>query len=238
MLCSRLAMNRNLIQAWSHTVGGNVPDADLDLAACSLTIAEIERPGLAAGAYLAKLDALAAGVRAAARPGEPLLDAAVRHLFSELGFRGNTESYYDPKNSCLDQVLDRRLGIPITLSVVVLEIGWRLGLPLGGIGFPGHFLVGGKSGDVERILDPFHGGATLDRAALEERLRQSLGPKAVMAPAHLRVVRKREILARMLNNLHGIYRRAGDGARVAEVSELLAVLAPTARNGPPRGAPN
>lgn len=231
-------MNHNLLQAWSHTVGGSVPDGDLDLAACALLIAEVERPGLPTATYLAKLDALAGAVRAGARPGEPLLDAAVRHLFAELGFRGNTESYYDPRNSCLDQVLDRRLGIPITLSVVLLEVGWRLGLALGGIGFPGHFLVGGRSGDAERILDPFHGGAALDRAALEERLRQSLGPKAVMAPAHLRVVRKREILARMLNNLHGIYRRAGDNARVAEVSKLLAVLAPTARSAPPRGAPN
>jgi regulator of sirC expression with transglutaminase-like and TPR domain len=218
-------MNPALVQAWSHVVGGRVADADLDLAACALLIAELERPELPAAGYLARLGELAAGARAAARPGEPLLDAAVRHLFVDLGLRGNADDYYDPRNSCLDQVLDRRLGIPITLSVVLLEVGWRLGLDVAGVGFPGHFLV--RAG-ADRYLDAFHGGATLDGATLAARLAQALGPQAALAPQHLRPVGKREILARMLNNLHGIYRRAGAAGLVADVTALLRVLDPTA----------
>jgi regulator of sirC expression with transglutaminase-like and TPR domain len=231
-------MNPALVQAWSHVVGGRVVDADLDLAACALLIAELERPELPAARYLARLDELAAGARAAARPGESLLDAAVRHLFVDLGFRGNAADYYDPRNSCLDQVLDRRLGIPITLSVVLLEVGWRLGLDLAGVGFPGHFLV--SAGGAERYLDPFHGGATLDGATLAARLAQALGPQGVLAPQHLRPVGKREILARMLNNLHGIYRRAGAAGLVADVAALLRVLDPTVVPAPTPGsaAPN
>ena len=212
-------MNDALIQAWSSIVGGEVADADLDLAACALLIAEVENPGLSAATYLTRLDALAAAVRP--RAGESLLDATLRHLFVDQGFRGNSESYYDPANSCLDQVLDRRRGIPITLSVVLLEVGWRLGLEVAGVGFPGHFLVSARTGGSERILDPFGGGATLDRPALDDRLAQALGPGATLAPAHLRPVGKREILTRMLHNLQGIYRNAGDARRLGEVAKLL-----------------
>jgi regulator of sirC expression with transglutaminase-like and TPR domain len=224
-----------LVQAWTHVVGGQVADDDLDLAACSLLIAELSRPGLDTATYLRRLDDLAAGSRAAARAGEGELDAVLRHLFVELGFRGNAGEYYDPRNSCLDQVLDRRLGIPITLSVVVLEVGWRLGLDVAGVGFPGHFLVRGRERGEERMIDAFAGGVTLDRAELEQLLKKALGPRAALRPEHVRPFGKREILARILNNLRAIYRLADDAVRTAEVVELLAVLARTA---PPRGASN
>ncbi len=220
-------LNPDLVHAWSHVVGGRVADEDLDLAACALVIAELERPGFPAADYLRRLDDLAAGAHAGMRPGETRLDAVTRHLFVELGFRGNADDYYDPRNSCLDQVLDRRLGIPITLSVVLLEVGWRQGLDLAGIGFPGHFLVRAREGGNEWMLDAFGAGVPLDRSALEQKLALALGPRAILGPQHLRAVGKREILARMLNNLHGIYRRAGDARRVAEVGALLAVLDPT-----------
>jgi regulator of sirC expression with transglutaminase-like and TPR domain len=111
-------MHAALYQAWSHVVGGAVADEDLDLAACALLIAELERPGLPAAESMAELDRLAEG---AGRAGG--VDGLSRHLFEEVGFRGNDADYYDPKNSCLDEVLRRRLGIPITLSVVFLEVG-------------------------------------------------------------------------------------------------------------------
>jgi len=217
-------MNSALLQAWSHVVGGRVPDEDLDLAACALLIAEIERPGLPAATYLGVLDELAGDARAAARPGESRLDATRRHLFVEVGFRGNQDDYYDPKDSCLDEVLTRRLGIPITLSVVLLEVGWRLGLDLAGVGFPGRFLVRAREAGRERILDPFGGGATLDRPALEEHLARAIGLPARLAPEHVRTVGKREILARMLNNLAAIYRRAGDAPKLETVMALQGAI--------------
>jgi len=225
-------MNSALLQAWSHVVGGRVPDDDLDLAACALLIAEIERPGLPAATYLAVLDRLAGASRAAARPGESLIDATLRHLFVEVGFRGNQDDYYDPKNSCLDEVLTRRLGIPITLSVVLLEVGWRLGLDLAGVGFPGRFLVRAREAGRERILDPFGGGATLDGPALEEHLARAIGLPARLAPEHVRTVGKREILARMLNNLGAIYRRAADAAKLETVVALQGAIGGAVRRSP------
>ncbi len=225
-------MNSALLQAWSHVVGGRVPDADLDLAACALLIAEIERPNLPAASSLAILDELADDARAAARPGESLVDATLRHLFVEVGFRGNEADYYDPRNSCLDEVLARRLGIPITLSVVLLEVGWRLGLDLAGVGFPGRFLVRAREPGRERILDPFGGGAALDRATLEDYLARAIGAPTRLAPEHVRTVGKREILARMLNNLAAIYRRAGDGAKLETVLALQRAIDGTAERSP------
>jgi regulator of sirC expression with transglutaminase-like and TPR domain len=225
-------MDAALLHAWTHVVGGSVADADLDLAACALLIAELERPGLPADDYLRRLDQLARGV------GERSVDAAARYLFVDHGFRGNADDYYDPRNSCLDQVIDRRLGIPITLSVVFLEVGWRLGLDVAGIGFPGHFLVRAREGGAERVLDPFRGGVTLDEEAQGLLLAQALGPRAVLAPQHVRPVGKREILARMLNNLRGIYLHGGRTDRVAEVRALLTVLHPSPPAPGAQGAPN
>ena len=225
-------MNSALLQAWSHVVGGRVPDDDLDLAACALLIAEVERPGLEAATYIEILDELAADARAAARPGESLLDATLRHLFVEVGLRGNQEDYYDPRNSCLDEVLTRRRGIPITLSVVLLEVGWRLGLDVAGVGFPGRFLVRAREAGRERILDPFGAGATLDRPALEEHLERAIGRPARLAPEHVRTVGKREILARMLNNLAAIYRHAGDAAKLETVMALQGAITRAVRTTP------
>jgi regulator of sirC expression with transglutaminase-like and TPR domain len=222
-------MNAALRHAWAHTVGGDVADDDLDLAACALLIAEIERPGLEVAATLARLDALAEGARP--RPGETGFSALRRHLFDELGLRGNVAAYEDPRNSCLDQVLERRLGIPITLALVMMEVGRRAGVELEGVGFPGHFLV--RAG--ARFYDPFGGGVELDRPALESLLRQR-HPGATLTEQHLRTASRREILGRMLNNLHRIYRRAGDAAHLAEVEGLLGVLGAALRGR--RSAPN
>jgi regulator of sirC expression with transglutaminase-like and TPR domain len=181
------------------------------------------------------LDAIAADVRARVGAEESLLAALTRHVFVELGFRGNQEDYYDPRNSYLNDVLDRRLGIPITLSLVFLEVGRRLGLELAGIGFPGHFLVRarGPAGE-ELILDPFHGGVLLDRADLEERLREVTGADARLDPEHFLPASKKQILTRMLNNLRQIHKQRRDPTRETAVAELLSCLdtsPPPARRG-------
>jgi regulator of sirC expression with transglutaminase-like and TPR domain len=167
----------DLALVFAHAVAR--PDAEIDLAAAALLIAEREYPGLNVAAYLGRLDELAARCR---RRGGDV--AAVRALlFDELGFRGNTADYYDARNSFLSDVMDRRIGIPITLSVVFLEVGWRLGLDVQGIGYPGHFLV--RAGT--RILDCFRGGVEIDPAAL--------------SPPALPIAGKRAILTRILRNL-------------------------------------
>lgn len=193
-------MNETL--PFAQAVAGS--DAEIDLAAAALLIAEREYPGLDVDRYRARLDDLAA--RARARGGDV---EAVRHvLFADEGFAGNTGDYYDARNSFLNDVLDRRVGIPITLSVIFLEVAWRLGLAAEGIGYPGHFLVRVEGA----ILDCFNGGVALDPATLSGPL-----PRAD----------KRTILARMLANL----------ARIAPargwVAEMAAVLdGPRRARGP------
>lgn len=203
------------------------PDDEIDLAAASLLIAEAEYPGLDVAAYLAMIDDMAEAVRARMTSGVDAVWHALNHyLFDELGFRGNDDDYYDPKNSFLNEVIDRRVGIPITMSLIYLEVGRRLGMELDGIAFPGHFLVQHRRADGDRLLDPYHKGVVLDTGELEERLRRALGEEAELTAEHLQVASKRQILTRMLNNLRGIYQRCGDVDRELGVLERLAILNP------------
>jgi regulator of sirC expression with transglutaminase-like and TPR domain len=202
-------------------------DEDIDLAAAALLIAEPEYPGLDVAHYLAMIDAMADVVRRrGARTPDAMLAEVTHYLFEELGFRGNDDDYYDPKNSFLNEVLDRRVGIPITLSLVLIEVGRRLGLELHGVSFPGHFLVRYVSSDGDRVLDPYHGGVALDQDEIEDRLRQALGQGAVLLPEHLQISTRKQVLTRMLNNLRGIYQRKGDAERELAALEKLAVLNP------------
>jgi len=205
-------------------------DAEIPLDLAALLIGAWEHEGFDAAPYLRLLDALAekaaAATLSAPSPDEAGL-ALAGSLFGAGGFRGNTEAYYDPRNSFLTEVLDRKLGIPITLSVLYLEVARRLGLPAAGVGFPGHFLVRVDGGPVPLILDPFGGGRALDRPALQALLERSSGPDAVLSDVVLAPTSKGAILVRMLNNLAGIYGRDGDTARSLEVLERLAVLDPS-----------
>jgi regulator of sirC expression with transglutaminase-like and TPR domain len=205
------------------------PDDEIDLAAAALLVAEAEYPNLDVGHYLAMLDGMADAVKKRVGPPGPgaLLGAMTHYLFEELGFRGNDEDYYDPKNSFLNEVLDRRVGIPITLSIVFLEVGWRLGLTLQGVSFPGHFLVRlTVEGQEEQMLDPYHAGVALGPEELEERLKQAMGQSAELAAEHMQGASKRQVLTRMLNNLRGIYQRLGDGDRELAVLAKLSILNP------------
>ena len=149
------------------------------------------------------------------------------YLFDRLGFCGNTNDYYDPRNSFLCDVLDRRTGIPISLSVLYLEVSRRVGVLSQGVNFPGHFLVRVAIEDAWLFLDPFSGGRTLTPADLEALLKKTTTPDAVLEPGVIAAASKRQILSRMLVNLAGIYGRNGDLPRSLDVLERLAVLEPS-----------
>jgi regulator of sirC expression with transglutaminase-like and TPR domain len=152
-------------------------------------------------------------------------------LFGEEGFRGNEAGYYDPRNSYLNEVLDRRLGIPITLSLVYIEVGRRAGLQLDGIGLPAHFIVGG----ADLLIDPFNCGRLLSWADCQELLRQAFGTSAELEAKHLAPTPPRHFLARLITNLKVAYHREGDFAKALRASEQLSVVLPTAAELRDRG---
>ena len=208
------------------------PDDRIDLAEAALLIAAQEYPQLALEPYLRRLDMLAERVndRLANETAPPVvLGELTRVLFEEEGLRGNEAAYYDPRNSFLNDVLDRKLGIPITLGVVVLEVGRRLGLPLEGLGFPGHFIVRYRGEAVSLLIDPFDKGRIRFEDQAQELLDRVYGGMVQLKPEFMRAVGRREILERMLRNLKGIYLNAKEDFRALGVIELLLVLRPEAR---------
>lgn len=212
------------------------------LAEACLLIAQDEYPDLDVGAYIARIDAIAAAVSgrlAADAAPEQRVAAINRHLFAELGFRGNVEAYYDPRNSYLNQVLERRVGIPITLSIVYLEVARRAGLAAQGIAFPGHFMVKVRQPRGALVIDPFGGGAAQSESDLRERLGQALGQgRAAPAPLapYLDAATSREIVARCLRNLKSIYLQRGAlGSALAVMQRLLLVVPESAAELRDRG---
>ncbi len=193
------------------------PEPEIPLDTVALLIAAHGRPGLDLGVELERLDALAEPCAA------PTLDALVVHLFGELGFAGDQRDYYDPANSYLDQVIDRRRGIPITLSVLALSVGRRLGVPLDGVGMPGHFLLRDRV-DRDLFVDPYHGGARLDRAGSAALFTRIHGPGAPFDDAYLEPVGPLEITARMLANLRNVFVSRGDRLALTWVLRLRTFL--------------
>jgi regulator of sirC expression with transglutaminase-like and TPR domain len=217
-------------ERFAQLVSGS--EEELDLAEAALLIAQEEHPDLDITAYLHRLDELAASVRArlpqAPEPMDIIHHLNVR-LFHEEGLAGNESEYYDPRNSFLNEVLDRRRGIPITLSVIYLEVGRRLGLPLVGVGFPGHFLVKYRGADGDVVLDPFVGGVTLTLDELAQKLRSMYGdtnPFLGQIPQLLTPASKKEILVRMLGNLKGIYLQQNDFTRALAAIDRILLVAP------------
>lgn len=209
----------------------DTPDAQIDLAEAALVIAAAEYPGLDIDAGLGQLDAMGETLRRRLRPDISATDTllALNHyLFKELGFAGNTADYYDPRNSFLNEVLERRTGIPITISLVYMEVGRRAGLPLHGVSFPGHFLVKCAMRGGIAILDPYAGGASLSLDDLRERLAtlQPDGPAPELSADMLVPAANREILARLLRNLKGIYLLRKDFARALMAADGIVSLAP------------
>ena len=193
------------------------PGDELPLDEAALCIAAHADADVDVDAYLGRLDDLAAEVRT------PTLDGLVRHLFGRGGFTGNAVDYYDPRNSVLSDVLDRRLGIPITLAVLGMEVGRRIGVPLSGVGMPGHFLVRDKV-DPTVFVDPFNGGRELDAAGCRALYHAMAGAEAPWDDAYLAPVDRVAILGRMLANLRAIYGRRGDIDALREVVRLRCAL--------------
>ncbi len=206
------------------------PDADIDLGRVALAIARSEYPDLDIDEQLARLAALAEGARPARATADPLerLHRLREYLFEEQGFAGNSEDYYDPRNSYLNDVLDRRLGIPITLSLVLIEVGRRLGLEMEGIGLPGHFITGARVGGEHVLLDPFNGGTILTGEACAELAARALGQAVELAAEHFTPVTNRQFLTRMLANLKSAYWRREAWGKMVGVIDRLLVLNPEA----------
>jgi regulator of sirC expression with transglutaminase-like and TPR domain len=210
------------------TLLSHTPDAPLDLAELALSLAREEYPSLDIEAYLSELDGMAHEARPHLRGGSlsQRVKGLCRYLFHDMGFRGNQQNYYDARNSYLNEVLDRRTGIPITLSAVAMAVGGRAGLPVAGVGLPGHFVAKAVEGGEEVLFDPFHGGRLLTPEKCQRLVEQATGmPFAVDAEA-LRPVPLGMMVLRMLNNLKGVYLRSGDYARAARVIERLRQLNP------------
>ena len=206
------------------------PDGRIDLARAALSIARWEYPRLDVDAYLERLDGLARAVDGVRRSPDALgrLHRLREYLFVEQGFVGNRDEYYDPRNSFLNDVLDRRQGIPITLSLVLMEVGKRLGLAIEGIGLPGHFIAGARLDDSQILLDPFNGGALVTPEECEELVGGVVGRPVTLLPEHYAPVSGRQLLTRMLANLKGAYWRRQEWERVVGAIDRLLVLDPKA----------
>lgn len=206
-------------------------DDDVPLLSGALLIALDEYSDLDAAACDAQLDAIADSLReqVAAIDGPPLkMQAINRRLFEELGFAGNHAEYYDPRNSYLNDVLRRRLGNPISLAVVQMEVARRLGVALEGVSFPGHFLVSLPVDDGMLVMDPFNGGRPLSADELRQRAQPHFG-EPVPDEALLRILvpaSPRAILVRMLRNLHALYAERGDWARAVRCADRILRLSP------------
>lgn len=206
-------------------------DAEVPLLASALLIAHDEYPNLDAAACDALVEGHVASLRGevAAIESGPLKMQAINHrLFDELGYAGNHDEYYDPRNSYLNEVLTRRLGNPISLAVVQMEVARRLGVPLDGISFPGHFLVRLPVDDGVLVMDPFNRGRPLNADELRRRARPHFGEDVpdeallqILSPAPARA-----ILVRMLRNLHALYAENGDWARAVRCADRILRLAP------------
>jgi len=209
------------------------PDAEIDLAEAALVIAAEEYPALDVRAYLKRVDDLAATLKRRLRrdisPADTLI-ALNCYLFDELGFSGNALDYYDPRNSFLNEVLDRRLGIPITLSLLYVEIGQRLGLSVRGVSFPGHFLVKCLLRDGAVILDPYARGVSLGLDDLRRRLNALRGGGGEVPDEAVRqmlvAAGRKEILARVLRNLRAIYLQRSDHTRALSAATRTLLLDP------------
>ncbi len=215
--------------AWEQFVSvAQLPDEEIDLARAALLVSATEEPDIEIDQQLGLLDSLAAAAsRRLGKGGSPLYCANTlsEYLFEEVGFRGNEEDYYDPRNSFLDEVLRRRLGIPITLSLVYIEVGKRLGLPMVGVGMPGHFLIRHRD-ETGLVLDAFEKGIVLSEEECIQRFRQVAPPRVPWNSSHLDPISNREFIARMLRNLKGIFWDRKDFHRALPMVDRLVVLEP------------
>jgi len=203
------------------------PAGSVDVAEIALHLARDEYPELDVEAYLSELAGMGHEARKYVRGDLAARVAGLcRYLFHEMGFRGNVPDYYDPRNSYLNQVLDRRTGIPIALSVVAMAVGGRAGLAVVGVGLPGHFIAKAVDGARQVLFDPFHGGRQLTAEDCGRLVEQVTAQPFQATAANLEAIPLGLLVQRMLANLKAVYWRSGDFARAARVIDRLRQLAP------------
>lgn len=205
------------------------PDDDIELAHAALLVAAEDDPSLDPGAALATLRAWGDELAARVAPECNSLQRLARlrnFMFEELGFRGDVKGYHSPENTMLHSVMERRLGVPLTLGIVFLELGWGLGLDLRGVGFPAHFLVrlAGEAGDL--LLDAFDRGASVHEEDCRRILQSSSGGMLPYEEAMIRSIGRREMVARLLHDLKVSCLREGDTGRALRATERLLLVVP------------
>jgi regulator of sirC expression with transglutaminase-like and TPR domain len=225
------------LEPFAQLVGRD--DARIDLARACLMIAQDAYPGLDVERYLGEIERMAMRLRGRMPQtygGEERVVALNQFLYEDLGYWGNTDDYYDPRNSYLNEVIERKTGIPITLSILYMELGRRIGLPLAGVSFPGHFLVRLRLRGGMLVLDPFAGGAPQSEAELRERVKRvipdgvadNLPASELPLDQFLEPASNRQILSRLLRNLKGIYRETDKPERMLDVLNRMLLVTPDA----------
>lgn len=203
------------------------PEAPIDVAEVALYLAVDEYPELCVEDYRDQLDALANAADAYAEGSwEQRVTGLCYYLFEEEAFAGNSDDYYDPRNSYLNEVLERRLGLPITLSILAMSVGARLGLEIAGLGLPGHFIAKATHGHEAILFDPFHRGQLLTIEACEQVVQAITGQPFQLTIAHLQPTPNAAIIMRLLNNLKNIYVQRADYQRTARILQRQRQLAP------------
>ena len=206
------------------------PEEDLDLGRAALVVAGEEYPSLEVDEHLRTLDRFAEEVRARTGAGMPAVEQASilgRYLFAEQGFQGNSADYYNPENSFFNRVLERQTGIPITLSLLFIEVARRVGLRCRGVGMPGHFLVGLEGEDV--YFDPFNGAPPLTPGDCRRLAEQLFGERLSWNDGYLAPCTKYEFLFRMLNNLKVVYERTDEPQKALGVAQRMILVNPEAK---------
>ena len=219
----------DLITTFSFFAGPEIEDDKIDLVRAALVVAQTEYPDLDTESYATRVEEIARRVASLVPEPQPrpALAALNRVLFEEVKLRGNRSDYYDPRNSFLNDVLDRELGIPITLSIVYMEVARRVGLPLCGVGMPGHFLLKHYSEDgKETLIDCFNRGDIVSRQDCQSRLDEIYEGEMKLRPEFLRPIGRRQILTRMLNNLKTVYLSTRNFRKALPIADLILVVYP------------
>jgi len=206
-----------------------VTDDEIPLLRAALSIALIEYPDLDLDQEMGEISSLIDGSKIHIGSTDDIgvtLRSINEYLFDKLGFKGNKDDYYNPRNSLLNEVIKRKTGLPITISSIYLGIAWSIGLDLHGIGFPGHFIVGYRVNQVNRYLDPFNSGRELNEKSLQKILDEIYQGRVILNESFLQPLSKRMILVRMLNNLRGVYLENKELLKALQVLTCVCILTP------------
>ena len=221
---------RPLVQRFSDLVGPGIDDEKIDLLRGALLIAESEYPQLCHELYVRKIEELAIRAKLLlpeAPDAAQTIQVLNQVLFAEEQLRGNNEDYYDPGNSFLNDVLDRKLGIPITLAVIYMEVARRIEFPLFGVGMPGHFLL--KHYDLDGcqiLIDCFESGKILSASDCQRRLNEIYSGQLTLQPDFLGAIPRRQILMRVLNNLRSVYLTRRNFRKALQIVDLILAIYP------------